>query len=260
VAIPRTFTVDYRVRFDEAGADGHLRASGYLRYAQDCAWQHSEAAGFDRTWYAGRQLHWLVRCAQLQLDAPVPYGAVVAVTTRVSGWRRVWARRLTTFQVDGQAVATAITDWVLLDARERPASVPAGIAEHFTDGAPAFQPARVDLPPEPPDAASLTRRVAYSDIDPMAHLNNAAYLDFLDEALAERAGADGGSPSPTAQPRGVRLEYLRPAGPGALLTGTIWPIGGAWAYRLRDADGVELLRALAWSGSTDAPGRPNSRS
>ena len=42
----------YRVRFDEAGPDGHLRTSGFMRYAQDLAWQHSADLGFDE------RLHW----------------------------------------------------------------------------------------------------------------------------------------------------------------------------------------------------------
>ena len=33
---------EYRVRFDEADADGWLRPSGLLRYAQDMAWRHSD--------------------------------------------------------------------------------------------------------------------------------------------------------------------------------------------------------------------------
>ena len=46
---------EYRVRFDEADAEGWLRPSGLLRYAQDMAWRHSTEAGFDRGWYDARQ-------------------------------------------------------------------------------------------------------------------------------------------------------------------------------------------------------------
>jgi acyl-CoA thioesterase FadM len=261
VGTPRSFTSIYRVRFDEAGADGALRSSGYLRFAQDVAWQHSETAGFDRAWYADRRLHWLVRCAELSITAPVPYGATLEVTTRVIGWRRVWARRQTTFRLEGTdpEVAFALTDWVLLDARGRPASVPDGIAQRFTDGVPSFTPARVDLPPTPASAAVMAATVSFADIDPMAHMNNAAYLDLLDQGVVARLGT----------PRGYRVEYLRPAGPGAELRGSLWPLDGRWAYRLSDADGTELLRGLAWPGARtvadptpagSSDGRPNMRS
>ena len=57
----------YRVRFDEAGPDGNLRASGFLRYAQDLAWVHSDSAGLGRDWYAAHGLTWLARAIQLEI-------------------------------------------------------------------------------------------------------------------------------------------------------------------------------------------------
>lgn len=257
MAIPQVHTVRYRVRFDEAGADGRLRASGFLRFAQDCAWQHSEAAGFDRDWYAERGLGWLVRCVELQLRAPVDHGASVDVTTRIVGWRRVWARRLTIFRAaqaadEADDLGHALTDWVLLDARGRPASIPPRIARQFTDGAAPFTPARVTLPPTPPGARCVRWQVADAEVDPMGHANNAAYVDHLDEALGPDALAE--------VVRGYRLEYLRPAAPGAQLQLASWPLdSGSTAYRL--ADGAdELLRAVAWSGEAVPAWGPNSRS
>ena len=49
-------TVEFRVRFDEAGPDGLVRTSTLLRYAQDLAAHHSAERGFDRAWYAERGL------------------------------------------------------------------------------------------------------------------------------------------------------------------------------------------------------------
>ena len=86
----------YRVRFDEAGPDGRLRTSVLLRYAQDLAWFHSAARGFDRAWYAERGLAWLVRAAEVEVLAGRSRWATSSSgTTQVVGWRRVWARRRT---------------------------------------------------------------------------------------------------------------------------------------------------------------------
>ena len=41
----------------------------------------------------------------------------------------------------------------------------------------------------------------------MGHVNNAAYVDYLEETLLA-AGPGGGGASPTASPRRIRLEYL----------------------------------------------------
>jgi acyl-CoA thioesterase FadM len=79
----------------------------------------------------------------------------------------------------------------------------------------------------------------------MGHVNNAAYLDYLEEALA--VAGDGARPAISGTPRRIRLEYLVPAAPGAALIGGTWPeaFDGAasWAWRLADDDGHELARA-----------------
>src|ERR687895_2512270 len=56
VAPSRAHAVPYRIRFDECGPDGLVRASALLRYVQDAAWVHSDSAGFGRAWYADRAL------------------------------------------------------------------------------------------------------------------------------------------------------------------------------------------------------------
>ena len=116
---PDACSAPFRVRFDEAGPDGRLRTSVLLRYAQDLAWYHSAQRGFDRAWYAERGLTWLVRAAEVAVLEPVQVGDEMTGTTRVIGWRRVWARRRTDFvDVDGTPIA-----WVHMHRRaSRPIS------------------------------------------------------------------------------------------------------------------------------------------
>src|SRR5262249_24677182 len=121
----RRYEADYRVRFDEAGYDGCLRTSGYVRYAQDIAWQHSEAMGFDRAWYRERRIQWLVRWVELELRFGARYGELLAVSTRVIGGRRALARRRTEVRAEsGDLHAVALTDWILITDSGRPARVP----------------------------------------------------------------------------------------------------------------------------------------
>jgi len=179
---PHRETVRYRARFDECGPDGRLRTSGLMRWAQDCAWVHSERLGFGREWYAARGLGWLVRCAVLDVVEPAVLGETASVSTAVVGWRRVLARRRTAVTgPDGRPIATILTDWVLTDARGTPTRVPADFARIF-GGAVPFEPARVSLEPTPPGATEMRFAVRDHEIDPMAHANNAVYVDWLEEA------------------------------------------------------------------------------
>jgi len=239
-------TVPYRVRFDECGPAGIVRTSVLLRYAQDAAWIHSESLGFDRAWYDDRGINWVVRAAELSVDLPIPLGATLGVTTRVIGFRRVWARRRTEARLrDGRLAMWGHTDWVTIDSRGRPTRVPEDFAIRFAAPERTFVPGRVPLPPAPPDAWSHRGMVRPQDLDPMGHVNNAAYLDYLEEAVLS---APGGAPTMAALPRWVRIEYLASAAPGDELEGTIWRLPeddelGGLAWRLEERGSRELARA-----------------
>lgn len=235
----REHAFDHRIRFDECDATGLLRASGYLRLIQEVAWRHSELLGFGRDWYRTNRLAWLVRYADLRIVAEARSGDAVHVTTRVTGWRRVWARRESSASVDDGAVARATIDWVLIDAAGRPARVPPGIAERFTDGIPGFQPARLALPETPTDALRHDWLVGIRDLDPMGHVNNATYLDVLDEALAA-AGREVAGPRPPVR---YEIEFLRPALPRRQVAIDHWTGHGSTSARFTDAEGTELARA-----------------
>jgi acyl-CoA thioester hydrolase len=186
----------YRVRFDESTPAGLARTSALLRYAQDVAWAHSEALGFDRAWYAERSLAWLVRAAELEVLAPIPLGSSLDVFTSVVGHRRVWARRRGEFHLgeggDRTLVAWVHTDWVLIDARGRITRVPEVFGATFPAPLSNDTLGRVALPAAPRSAAHARFRVRPQELDPMDHVNNAVYVDWLEESVLA-AGADTGS-------------------------------------------------------------------
>ena len=233
----------YRVRFDEAGAGGHLRSSGYLRYAQDLAWVHSETAGFGRAWYAERGLTWLVRSIELDILDDVAYGEDLGVSTVVTGFRRVWARRRSEFAAagSGRLAGVALIDWVLINRRGVPVRVPDEIVAVFPLPGGEFTPLRVELPDSAAEPEATTLSARQSDLDPMGHVNNAVYLDYLEEHLA----AVGRRGETRARPRRYRAEFLGSAQAGLTLTCEGWPADGGHDLRLRalDGDGRDLLRA-----------------
>ena len=251
--VVRGVTVGYRVRFDECAPDGVVRSSALLRYAQDVAWIHSERMGFDRAWYAARDLAWVVRAAEIAILAPLTLGQVVELSTAVIGFRRVWARRRTEGRLaDGTLVLWGNTDWVMTDVvRGAPGRVPPEFPGVFDVPPGAFEPGRVPLQPTPERAVRHASRVRPQDLDPMGHVNNAAYVDYLEEAL--HAAGPPAAAALAATPRRIRLEYAAPAAPGVALLGETWPesVDGSegWAWRLSDGMGLELARARVLLGS-----------
>lgn len=256
---PDACSAPFRVRFDEAGPDGLLRTSVLLRYAQDLAWYHSARRGFDRDWYRERGLTWLARTAEVGVEAPVRVGDELTGTTRVVGWRRVWARRRTEFvDAAGRLVAWTHVDWVLLDGRGSPTRVPADFQPVF--GAPdaPFALARVPLADPGAEATVFRFAVRPQELDPMDHVNNAVYADWLDEQVI----AAGGRAEVRAIPRLARLEYARAAEAGASVVAVTWRgADGGWSCRIAEEAGTELLRARLEGASSpaDDEGRSSHR-
>jgi acyl-CoA thioester hydrolase len=230
---PTDHETAYRVRFDEAGPDGLLRTSGLMRFAQDLAWLHSTALGFGREWYAERGLTWLVRAAELEVLAGIPMGSTVSARTEVVGMRRVFARRRGEFRLgDGTVAAWVNTDWVLIDAKGTLTRIPPVFIEMFGGLGLDGSIARLDLPATPADASHHRLSVRPHELDPMAHANNAVYLDWLEEAVA----ACGGEATIAALPRRYRLEYALAAAPAMELDAAAWRNGDGWSFRLRQIE------------------------
>jgi len=240
------YVAGYRVRFDEAGADGLLRTSGLLRYAQDVAWRHSEDLGFDRRWYVERGRWWVVRAVELEVLALIPMGRTLRTATAVVGHRRIWARRLGLSRfADGAPVATVRTDWVLLDVRGRVVRIPADFGLSFSTPELSDDILRVQLPSKPERSARIELAVRPHDLDPMGHVNNAVYLDWIEQALVE-AGLGGAA---TAIPRRARLEYIASASPDSTVIVRAWGRPDQWWARVERA-GADLVRASGTTGDT----------
>ena len=74
----------------------------------------------------------------------------------------------------------------------------------------------------------------------MDHVNNAVYLDWLEEALLEA----GWPEAVRSTPRSARLEYVAAAGPGDEVEIQLWLRDAGWNARIRrTSDGAELVRA-----------------
>lgn len=239
----RTATVSYRIRFDEAGPTGTARPSLFLRLAQDVAWVHSERIGYTREWYADRGLAWLVRAVALDVNGHARYGELVDVSTSVIGYRRIWARRRADIRRAGEGLATVLTDWILTDARGRPARIPDEFAERLPPRVASIEPLRAPDPPIGPPALEASDVVRSSELDPLGHVNNAAYLDRVLDLAARLDGADTAGALDTPS---VVIEYLAAAGPGDRTRESLWLAGDGrgLAYGMSVVGRGQILRAI----------------
>ena len=229
----RRATETFRVRFDEATANGQIRTSVLLRYAADLAWVHSERRGFGRAWYRERGLAWLVRGVDLELLDRIQDGDHLTGTTEAIAARKVLARRSTEFRTaDDRPAASLLVDWALTDTDGSPTRIPAVFAPAFGMTPASFAPVRVRPVPPAGRIAHVRGSVRPHELDPMGHVNNAVYVDWAEEAI--RAAARRGPAPAEAIPRRWRLEYHGAAGPGARVQADAWQDDGGWTCRIFD--------------------------
>ena len=223
----------FRVRSYECDAYGHVNNANYLRYMQEAALDASAAVGYDEARYNELGHVWLIRETNIEYLRPLRFGDSVEVTTWVADFRRVRSRRMYELHsvASGEMVAKASTDWVYIErATARPARVPDEMIAAFVPDGVLETPTRDPfpaMPAPPPGVVTLRRDVEWRDIDPQQHVNNANYLNYMEECGLRAAQTFGWSHQRIQQAgfaivaRQLRVEYRQPAMYGdALLIST----------------------------------------
>ena len=199
--------------FRRGRPDGRLRTSTLLRYAQDIAWRHSEDLGFDRRWYTDRGRWWVVRSVDLRVLAPIGHGREPPPRNgrpRASPDLGPPPRRV---QPPRRNAGRARDDGLGPPRRAWPGHAdPRGLRRRLPEPELSDDIIRVSLPEAPAGAAALDLRVRPHDLDPMAHVNNAVYLDWIEEAVAA-AGGEAATAICEPVPRRVAIEYAASAEP-----------------------------------------------
>lgn len=113
---------------------GHVNNVEYVRWMQDAATAHSDAAGCTAATAADGAV-WMVRRHHIEYLRPAFGGERIRIRTWVEEARRAFSLRRYEFfrAADDALLAKAETDWVYVDrASGRPRSIPAHIACLFT--------------------------------------------------------------------------------------------------------------------------------
>jgi acyl-CoA thioester hydrolase len=206
----RTHSSHFRVNIFDLDAYGELRPNGLLRFLQQAASDASAAVGFDVEWYERAGALWVIRRTIVDFLAPILYRDDLEVRTWVADIRRVRSQR--EYEVrrgrDATVVARGSTDWVYIDlARGTPVQPPEEMRQRLMPdvGAQPRPPRAAATPPA--HAAHVARRVELTELDSVAHVNNAHYAVYAEQAVYDALATRGWRLEP--QPRGARLRVLR---------------------------------------------------
>ena len=177
----REFYLTHTVRYDECNCDGELTPAAFLRYMQEIASRDAEDAQLVGKGY------WVIKRTIMSFARPIPIHTRLELKTFGMGFSRITAQRGYEARLadapQDEALVSARTLWVYVDANGRPARLPERTAQ-------IWLPDEV-LPPQPeqpfpafPEGLPVTTSamVHFSEIDLMQHLNNASAVEMLDNA------------------------------------------------------------------------------
>jgi acyl-ACP thioesterase len=205
VADQRRFSATFRAGFADCAPAGRLRLDGIARWLQEIAYADVEDAG----------LHfsavWVVRRTRISVRRFPRFAEHQAATTYCGGLGRMWAERRTTIGAPDAADPDieAVSLWVHLDpATWRPSPFSAAEVAVYGAGLPDRRISARLRHPAPSEGAAQTAswRFRAAECDLAGHVNNAAYLEVLEEELIGR----GREPERLE----LEIEYRAPAQPG----------------------------------------------
>jgi acyl-CoA thioester hydrolase len=186
--MPHTHIQNFQVRYYECDAYGHMNHINFLRYMQEAAFEASAAAGYDLNRYHEIGHRWLALRTRAEFLKPLLYRDNVQVKTWVHDHRRTRSLRKYEFRLAGsdEVLARGETDWVYRNSNTgRPAAIPTDMLDaFFPEGIPLMAPPRTpfpDPPPQPPGVFKTRRLVEWREIDSMFHVNNAAYMAYVED-------------------------------------------------------------------------------
>jgi len=129
----RVYEYDIEVGASAIDANGHVNNVDFVRWMQEAAVAHADAAGCTAATQASGAT-WVVRSHHVEYQRPAFAGDRLRVLTWVSDFRRAFSLRRYRFVrvSDGTALAKGETDWVFVDMKAgRPRSIPDDIKSMF---------------------------------------------------------------------------------------------------------------------------------
>jgi acyl-ACP thioesterase len=178
----RVFRSSRRIRLSDTDTTGRLRLDAVARYLQDVATDDVADNGS-----GSPDDLWIVRRTVVDVVEPFVGDDVVELATWCSGVGSAAAARRTSIAGDGGGRIEAETIWIHLDRAQRPARLRPWFHETYGEACGGRRAStRLELADPPRGATRRAWPLRATDVDVMGHVNNAAYWEAVEEALAPR--------------------------------------------------------------------------
>lgn len=182
----KTYMQKFTVYRHDGDHLGNVKPGALLRYAQQIATTHAEAAGLTDEVYTATRTAFVLAKLALHIDRTPRVDEELTLVTQPECCKRAVNKRITHFyDADGAEVAVIDSRWVLIDIDKRIIlrKHPEQFADHWAEDVPFALPMKMTK--AAPEACELAGEpvASYSRCDMNGHLNNTRYADILCDAL-----------------------------------------------------------------------------
>jgi acyl-ACP thioesterase len=205
-------TIDLVVPYGEVDRDDQLLLPGIFKFLQEAAIKHANQFDTGARAMVVRGESWVLHRLAAAIQRYPRYEEPIRVVTWSSGIRLFRGYRDFRLYAGDELLVSASSLWLYVNRRTKVITrVPEAIATGFPTGhgavfRPDLEKSRF-VPPDARTARACPVSVRYSDVDGNGHVNNTAYLDFLQTALVK----NGFPPRPS----NVEIQFLREIPPDA---------------------------------------------
>jgi len=180
----RVYTAARRIHLGDVGSQGELRMEALSRFLQDVA--TDDAVDTDLRGHLGGT--WVLRRLAVEILEPPHFNDDVEFATFCSGVGPAWAERRTDVRSPtGELLARTVAIWVLIDqAGGRPIPLPEEFFAIYGPSRGRKVSSRLTHRKPSGDARSRAWPLRESDFDFLDHVNNARYLEAVEDELTMR--------------------------------------------------------------------------
>lgn len=199
-------SLEKAVDYLEVDADYTVAVAHLYRLLQQAAVAHSERAGESPRKLLKSGFAWILRRIRMDIRRYPEYGETVRATTWHRGSKGFWAYRDYRLEASGQPIGAATSQWLYLDTgRRRIVKIPPESTIGYTTEPEAALD--IDINAWNPDDRfqpefTCDISIRKPDFDPLGHVNNAVYIDYLETLLL----AFMGNPAKMSQ---FGIQYIR---------------------------------------------------
>lgn len=186
---PNIWKQTYQIRSYEVDCHHRLSALALFNFMQEAASRHAEALGVSIQQLLSENYTWLLSRLKIKIASFPLWKDEIQISTWPSGAQRLFALRDFELQdKDNQAVAAAVSAWLVLDVQKRR---PVRIAP-FVERLKPLEGDHIllDTLDKLPGLEFRTHEkkfvVRYRDLDINQHVNNASFVEWLVESVPVR--------------------------------------------------------------------------